>query len=140
MDQAWMGVGIITLFFLAGWQIGWKRILGIVPNLAFEQLSGLLQDAFMVERIDKTVPPADFSTQLRDTTGSVIYHRSMGGTLHETLDINVPGMAGMVLHFTAGHLVEFKRIGGTTHRPPGLQSEQVQYVNDLLERVRALAT
>lgn len=137
--QIWLGIGCVTFLLFSVWRRGWHRTIIGMPNLEFEQLDLLLLEPEKVRRSDQSVPPADFSTQLRDDISSVIYHKSERGSLRETLDISVPTTAGMVLQFTAGHLVEFKRIGGATYRPPGLSREQIELANDLLERVRVLA-
>lgn len=116
----------------------WGRLLAGPSNLKFEELDTLLQDSESVERNGLSAPLGDFSVQLRDEIGSIKYHRSTRGSLRESLDICVPGTAGMILLFTAGHLIEFRRIGGRTHQQPQLTQRERTSVNDLLQRVRTL--
>ena len=123
---------------LSVWRRGWRRTLLGPSNLEFKHLDGLLRNPSRIQRFDGSAAPADFSVQLKDDICTIIYSRSQRESARETLDINVPGTAGMVLHISAGTLVEFKRIGGSTHQLSELQSHQALYATLLLGRVRAL--
>ena len=131
-------LGLAALVSLSVWRRGWRRTFLGPSNLRFEHLDDLLQDSSRIHRFGRSAPPAEFNMQLRDGICSVVYSRSQRESARETLDINVPGTAGMVLHFSAGTLVEFKRIGGSTHQLSELQPEQALYATELLGRVRAL--
>jgi hypothetical protein len=136
--KIWTLLVLAALVGISVWRRGWRRTLLGPSNLKFEHLDSLLRNPSRTQRFDGNAAPADFGVQLKDGICTVIYSRSQRESAHETLDINVPGMAGMVLHFSAGHLVEFKRIGGGTHQLSELQPEQALYATELLGRTRAL--
>ena len=137
--EIWIIVAFICFVALYVIKKGWKSALLGRPPLSYDALDELLQRGDGINLEEKS----DFTDvcfwHFKNYEGSVIYSRGKDDPPGESLDINVPGTAGIRFFFYGGKLMRLQRIGGLVNENPRLSPAANSSVSALLFRARELA-
>tara|TARA_B100000508_G_scaffold133149_1_gene122761 strand:- start:1386 stop:1823 length:438 start_codon:yes stop_codon:yes gene_type:complete len=138
MDQSiWLILAVLAVLALLVIRKGFFWTFIGPRNLRYDQLDELLQRGDGIELVAQEERGGAKQWQFRTREGSVMYFHSAE---KESLDVNVPGTAGLLIFFNRGQIVATQR-AGTHYRneQPKLSSVAQSQIAALLFRVRELA-
>lgn len=112
-------------------RINWRKVLVGNPNLEFEALESLLSTGDVSKR---DISDTNVKIQLRCNEQSIIYSTVERKAQYEVLDVLVTGTRGLILTFTEGKLLSWKRPSG--YLDTQFNNSQSAAAEELLKRVR----